>query len=496
MNETPRSETPSEGVDAEINAATAQEAAAPPRSAATVSHVDQTDSDVAAVSGDPQCAPQPSSDVANDDGAPIERLADQLLSRAQGIDALCVHQLSPTSLLLFCKTGRLTAKARIRVGYDLIRQASLAGFAAQPLLLPDEQWRSAKLPDAAGQIALRIASEQAARHWLSDYRGRQPFPKASRALLMSSLGHWREVTNTLTHGGQFPPHITLTLCNCALTESLRLLFATQDLPFDGDIQSLTHFDEEFSRSGYFDVDGLLPYLHLQGLTKEATYRFVDTLSDEDDALGWREALADADKLMRSIERYVRDRYTTDAERATLRRKRRLGITAAAATIALLLGVALWPKPSLKAITDQSLISKPGAIAAEYFRGTDLKQKVTSRIEPGIALRTMVSPLPGLPADRWSARWKGFLFFPQPGDWQICSESDDGSRVYLNNTLMVDNWGLHATRRKCHELRVERGWYPLRVEFFDQASLANMRVLVGRDEKHVHLVPKQHLCCGK
>ena len=50
-----------------------------------------------------------------------------------------------------------------------------------------------------------------------------------------------------------------------------------------------------------------------------------------------------------------------------------------------------------------------------------------------------SPATGVNADQWSAKWTGTLTAPATGAYTFASTSDDGSRLYVNNQLLINRW---------------------------------------------------------
>ncbi len=50
---------------------------------------------------------------------------------------------------------------------------------------------------------------------------------------------------------------------------------------------------------------------------------------------------------------------------------------------------------------------------------------------------------GLGRDNFSVSWSGKLTARESGTYYLATESDDGSRVFINDELIVDNWGDHA-----------------------------------------------------
>jgi YVTN family beta-propeller protein len=53
------------------------------------------------------------------------------------------------------------------------------------------------------------------------------------------------------------------------------------------------------------------------------------------------------------------------------------------------------------------------------------------------------PAPGLPADNFSVRWTGRVSAPSSGNYLFQTLSDDGVRLWVNGTLVIDNWSDHG-----------------------------------------------------
>ena len=53
-----------------------------------------------------------------------------------------------------------------------------------------------------------------------------------------------------------------------------------------------------------------------------------------------------------------------------------------------------------------------------------------------------------------------------GEHTFCTSSDDGSWLYLDGTLVVNNGGLHGTVTKCATVHVTKGDHTVTVNFFD------------------------------
>jgi fibro-slime domain-containing protein len=75
-----------------------------------------------------------------------------------------------------------------------------------------------------------------------------------------------------------------------------------------------------------------------------------------------------------------------------------------------------------------------------------------------------------------ARWTGALKVEKPGRYTLGTRSDDGSRLFINNKLVVDNGGLHATTKRTGTVDLDAGTHDLRLEFFQAGGGASCELL--------------------
>jgi hexosaminidase len=63
-------------------------------------------------------------------------------------------------------------------------------------------------------------------------------------------------------------------------------------------------------------------------------------------------------------------------------------------------------------------------------------------------------------------FEGHLSVAKTGLWRFATTSDDGSRVWIGDHLVVDNDGLHGATRAEGAAVLKPGYYPIRVAYFD------------------------------
>ncbi|MEU0881861.1 glycoside hydrolase family 3 C-terminal domain-containing protein [Lentzea sp. NPDC005914] len=87
-----------------------------------------------------------------------------------------------------------------------------------------------------------------------------------------------------------------------------------------------------------------------------------------------------------------------------------------------------------------------------------------------------APESGVPADGWSARWSGTFTAPGTGLYELATTSDDGSRLYVDGQLVVDNWGDHRPQTRRHRLTLQAGVpHQFQVEYYEAADEAELRL---------------------
>jgi beta-glucosidase len=73
-----------------------------------------------------------------------------------------------------------------------------------------------------------------------------------------------------------------------------------------------------------------------------------------------------------------------------------------------------------------------------------------------------SPGQGVNANQWSARWTGTITAPVTGEYTFGLTSDDGSRLFVNGALTIDNWRNQAPTTETGKVTLTAG-QPARIE---------------------------------
>jgi alpha-D-xyloside xylohydrolase len=119
----------------------------------------------------------------------------------------------------------------------------------------------------------------------------------------------------------------------------------------------------------------------------------------------------------------------------------------------------------------------GALQGDYFADKSLTRRVATRTDAAIDFDWgQGAPLPEVPADQWSARWTGRLRAPETGEYQFATVADDGVRLWVGDSLLIDDWRGHGPEYHSGRITLEAGRrYDFRLEFYDEILGATVKL---------------------
>ena len=87
-----------------------------------------------------------------------------------------------------------------------------------------------------------------------------------------------------------------------------------------------------------------------------------------------------------------------------------------------------------------------------------------------------SPAPSMPKNLFAISWDGQVYAPVTGVYTFGTYHDDGARLYVDNTLLYDDWKEGETRKAQNRISLIAGtWYPIRLEFWENVWTAEIRL---------------------
>ena len=90
-----------------------------------------------------------------------------------------------------------------------------------------------------------------------------------------------------------------------------------------------------------------------------------------------------------------------------------------------------------------------------------------RIDRRINFEQTAETFPGTTmSDHFYVRWTGRLKIPKDAHYTFFTESDDGSRLWIDGKVVVDNGGVHPMEEKSGEVDLKAGDHDIKVELFE------------------------------
>ena len=140
--------------------------------------------------------------------------------------------------------------------------------------------------------------------------------------------------------------------------------------------------------------------------------------------------------------------------------------------------------------------RPGLEVSYYApNSSDATNEAIDKLTP---IKTMVVPkfqktIPkGQPKSRFTNSFKGFVNIPKSGDYVFAVKSDDGSRLYIDGQLVVNNDGKHGMIEKRKRIVLNKGLHPIRVNFYDSGGASGLIVSWRKPGGKREQIPAENL----
>ncbi|MEM9461531.1 MAG: PA14 domain-containing protein [Myxococcota bacterium] len=205
----------------------------------------------------------------------------------------------------------------------------------------------------------------------------------------------------------------------------------------------------------------LPWLGSPQGTTEALRR----LTDDDQAIEPHVLRHLARALSAAVRNAQDERFAPRHRRARRRAfARRLGM--GLLVLVPLVAVLVWTVPDYR----------EGPWRAELYASPDFSGEPIMRRDGDVKFDwKRRAPNPDLPEEGFSVRWDTCMRIDKAREIAFQLISDDGSRLYIDEQLVVDNWGRHGERSRGADVPLSVGVHHVRVEYFDERHSASVQL---------------------
>ncbi|GAB4135374.1 MAG: hypothetical protein Tsb009_01560 [Planctomycetaceae bacterium] len=135
--------------------------------------------------------------------------------------------------------------------------------------------------------------------------------------------------------------------------------------------------------------------------------------------------------------------------------------------------------TLKAEPGGSSLAQPGIRVDFYIhRAKNVAKETLARMKPkasGIVPAITMNVPQRKRKDKFALRFTGAIQIPRSGRYTFYTTSDDGSRLYIGDKLVVNNDGLHGMVEKSGAIDLPAGSHPILVTYFDNGGNDGFKV---------------------
>lgn len=104
------------------------------------------------------------------------------------------------------------------------------------------------------------------------------------------------------------------------------------------------------------------------------------------------------------------------------------------------------------------------------------------------------PHPNVPADGFTVEWTGLVKAPASGTITFQTTSDDGVRLWVDNTLIIDKWRQQSATSWTGTITLTEGeWYPIKLQYYENTGQALVKLAWKYGNlSTAQIIPSSHL----
>ena len=119
--------------------------------------------------------------------------------------------------------------------------------------------------------------------------------------------------------------------------------------------------------------------------------------------------------------------------------------------------------------------KPG-LEFSYYEGLWNALPDFPGLKPKLTGITQIPDLSvALKKDSCAIQFNGYIYIDREEMYNIYSVSDDGSKVFLNDKLIVNNDGNHGSVPEAYLIPLKKGYYPIKILYFENSGGQELQV---------------------
>lgn len=124
---------------------------------------------------------------------------------------------------------------------------------------------------------------------------------------------------------------------------------------------------------------------------------------------------------------------------------------------------------------------------DYFTGTLFQQvqdlELAKPVNSGIFEGKISSEKWKSKTERYiGLKFEGYIYIPETANYTISTLSDDGSKLFIDNELVVNNDGIHWLNEAYGVVKLEKGFHKINISYFDQIGGTTLSCFIQQEGK--------------
>lgn len=122
------------------------------------------------------------------------------------------------------------------------------------------------------------------------------------------------------------------------------------------------------------------------------------------------------------------------------------------------------------------------LEGKYFNNLEWQgQPSIISLDHEISNETLKIQREKLPQNRYTVEWTGYIDILETETYMFFLESDDGSWLFVDDKLVVDNGGIHGLLEKNGKIHLRKGVHRIKIRYLQAGGYAVLRIFWKKRE---------------
>jgi len=148
-----------------------------------------------------------------------------------------------------------------------------------------------------------------------------------------------------------------------------------------------------------------------------------------------------------------------------------------------------------------ITEKETGLVGTYYDSPKLSKnkfpsQILQRVDPVINFNwSQYPPDQKMPIENYSVSWTGFIQIDNSGLHSFFIQSDDGTRLWIDDNILIDDWNMHGVEERSINVNLTKGLHKIRIDYLQYGGNAVIKLLWRKPGGKKCLIPNVQLKPG-